>query len=314
MKAIAQANSNIALIKYWGKRESSLNLPAVGSISVTLAEMKTVSQVHFQEALKQDHLLLNDKEALSPETVRVSKFLDIVREIAGLKLYADVKSHNNFPTGAGLASSASAFASLALASSQAAGLKLSPAQLSVLARRGSGSAARSLFGGFVEDENYWDIQLLIAITSERKKDIGSTSGMDHTARTSPYYHDWVNSSTADLKDMRQAISKKDFSKLGELTEFSCLKMHAAAMSANPGLVYWNATTIECLHTIYDLRRQGCEVYFTIDAGPQVKAIFLSANTETVKNALENTRGVVRVISSELGGNAALLERIDWNTL
>jgi len=332
MKAIAQAYSNIALIKYWGKRESQLNLPAVGSISLTLAGMKTVSQVYFREDLDHDHLLLNGKEALPPETARVSKFLNIVREASRLQLFAEIKSHNNFPTGAGLASSASAFASLALAASQAAGLKLSPAQLSILARRGSGSAARSLFGGFVEmkigkkkngsdsyavqlqDENYWDIHLLIAITSESKKDIGSTSGMDHTARTSPYYHEWVTSSPADLKEMRQAIGNKNFSKLGELAEFSCLKMHAVAMSAYPGLVYWNAASIECIHTIRELRRQGCEVYFTIDAGPQVKAICLAADRETVKGALENTGGVLRVISSGLGGNAALLERIDWNTL
>jgi len=332
MKAIAQANSNIALIKYWGKRESSLNLPAVGSISVTLAGMKTVSQVHFQEDLREDLLILNGKEALPPETTRVSKFLDIVRETTGLSMYAAVKSHNNFPTGAGLASSASAFASLALASSQAAGLKLSSPQLSILARRGSGSAARSLFGGFVEmragknedgsdsyafqvqDEKYWDIHLLIAITSEQKKDIGSTTGMNHTARTSPYYRQWVNTSHTDLKEMRRAITDKNFSKLGELAEFSCLKMHAVAMSSYPGLVYWNSATIECMQTIRDLRRQGSEAYFTIDAGPQVKAICLSAKIETVKSALENTRGVLRVISSGLGGNAALLERIDWNTL
>jgi diphosphomevalonate decarboxylase len=332
MKAIAQAHSNIALIKYWGKRDNSLNLPAVGSISVTLAEIKTISQVHFRKDLKKDLFILNGQEADPREGSRVNKFLDLVREMAGISMSAEIISHNNFPTGAGLASSASAFASLALASSQAAALKLTSTQLSILARRGSGSAARSIFGGFVEmqagkkldgsdsfavqlrDEKYWDIHLLIAITSEKKKDIGSTRGMEHTARSSPYYPTWVRTSAADLKEMRQAITEKNFSKLGELSESSCLKMHAVAMSSKPGLVYWNGATIQCLQAIHDLRRQGCEVYFTIDAGPQVKAICLSPEIETVKRTLENTSGVLKVISSRLGGDAVLLENVNWDTL
>lgn len=328
MKAAARAHSNIALIKYWGKRDPLLNLPAVGSISVTLAKLETISRVHFREDLLKDRVFINGREAEIAEADRVSKFLDLVREKAGLRLFADVSSQNNFPTGAGLASSASAFASLSLASSHAAGLKLNCSQLSILARQGSGSAARSIYGGFVEmrvgrkqdgsdsyavqlkDENYWNLHVLIAITSEKKKNVGSTLGMEHTAKTSPYYREWIRANRQDLKEMRQAIVEKDFTKLGELSEASCLKMHSVALSSMPGIIYWNAATLEGIHTIKELRQQGCEVYFTIDAGPQVKAICLSPAVEKVKNALENTHGVIRVISSELGANATILENID----
>lgn len=328
MKAAARAHSNIALIKYWGKRDPTLNLPAVGSISVTLAKLQTISQVQFREDLIRDKVVINGREAETAEAERVSKFLDLVRVKAGLRFFAEVSSRNNFPTGAGLASSASAFASLALASSHAAGLKLNCSQLSILARQGSGSAARSIFGGFVEmrvgrkkdgsdcyavqlqDENYWDLQMLIAITSEKKKDVGSTPGMEHSAKTSPYYKEWIRTNRHDLKEMRQAIAEKDFTKLGELSEVSCLKMHSVALSSMPGIIYWNAATLECIQHIKELRHRGCEVYFTIDAGPQVKAICLSPDIEKVKTTLENTPGVMRVISSKLGSNATILENPD----
>ncbi len=325
MRAVARAYSNIALIKYWGKRDANLNLPAVGSISMTLAKLETISEVRFREDLSQDLVIINGRKAEPSEADRVSRFLNVVRARAGLKFYADVSSRNNFPTGAGLASSASAFASLALAGSHAAGLHLNATELSILARQGSGSAARSIFGGFVEmkvghkkdgsdcyavqlkDERYWDVCLLIAITSEKKKEIGSTYGMEHTARTSPYYNQWVRKHPLAIEEMRQAIEEKNFTKLGELSEASCLQMHALALSSTPGIIYWNAATLECIHTIKELRQHGCEVYFTIDAGPQVKAICLSPEIEKVKIALENTAGVLRVISSELGAGATILE-------
>jgi diphosphomevalonate decarboxylase len=324
MKVTAKANSNIALIKYWGKRDAALNLPAVGSISLTLDGMVTETSVEFISSLIADEHILNGESAATAETQRVAAFLNIIRQTAHLDRFARVISSNNFPTAAGLASSASAFAALALAATKAAGLDLPPGKLSELARRGSGSAARSVFGGFVEmhmgqqadgsdsvaeplaDKNYWDIRVLIAVTSAKKKKIGSTDGMTLSRDTCPYYQSWVESSESDLAEMRRAIHTKDFQKLGEWSEFSCLKMHALAIASNPGLLYWNGVTLDGLHLIRDLRHSGQAVYFTVDAGPQIKAICLPEAMDTVKAALENLPGITRIIETSLGDGARIV--------
>jgi diphosphomevalonate decarboxylase len=326
MEATARAHSNIALVKYWGKRASHLNLPAVGSISVTLEELHTTTSVKFNQDLTTDVLILNGRKTFGKELERTSEFLDIVRERAGFNLNAEIISENNFPTAAGLASSASGFAALALAGSGAAGLPLSGRELSVLARIGSGSAARSIFGGFVEmhrgltsdgsdayaeqleNERYWDLRILIGVTSQIKKKIGSTDGMNLSKGTSPYYSSWIENSENDLSIMREAIRKKDFQQLGDLSEFSCLKMHALALASNPGMLYWNGTTVEGMNLIRDLRKSGISVYFTIDAGPQLKAICLPDAVDKVKGALEQLPGIQKVICTKLGGDAQLLER------
>lgn len=325
MKATARAHPNIALVKYWGKQNTGLNLPAVGSISLTLSGLSTISTVHFRDNLKHDILIINGKKAPPGQTARVSRFLDIIRERSGISRKAAVTSENDFPTGAGLASSASAFASLALAAGKAAGLDVSPARLSEIARLGSGSAARSIFGGFVEmktatrpdgsdavaiqlqGENYWDIRLLIAITSEAEKSTGSTEGMLHTAKTSPYYEQWVLSSRADLTEMRRAIFTRNFHKLGEIAEHSCLKMHALMMSAQPGLIYWNNVTVALIHEVRRMRQGGIPAYFTIDAGPQVKVICLPGKVAAARERLEKISGVLRIIETAPGGSAQLIE-------
>lgn len=325
IKASAKAHSNIALIKYWGKRDGVLNLPAVGSISITLQELFTLSSIEFDENLEQDFLEINESKANPQQTERVSRFLDIFRNLAKITSRFRILSNNNFPTGAGLASSASAFASIALAANRITGLNLSKTRLSEFARIGSGSAARSIYGGFVEMKlgnkndgsdataiqlakpDYWDVHVLIAITSEEKKEIGSTTGMNHTAKTSPYYPVWIATNKSDLDDMRQSILQRDFNKLGELSEFSCLKMHSVMLSANPGLLYWNSITLDCIHAIRNLRKKNIPVYFTIDAGPQVKALCLKADIQKVQTELEGIPGVKRIISSGLGSDASIQE-------
>ena len=324
MKATAKAHSNIALIKYWGKRDERLNLPAVGSISLTLDALHTVTSVQFDSALNADELILDDEKAGTKETARISAFLDLIRKMAGIAYKVRIKSQNNFPTAAGLASSASAFAALALAAAKAAGMSLSKKELSVLARQGSGSAARSVYGGLVEMKrgsavdgsdayavrlaapDYWDLRLLIAVTSEAKKPVGSTAGMRLSERTSPYYRAWVDNSENDLREMRLAVQQKDFEKVGELCEFSALKMHALALSSNPGLIYWNGATVEGMRLIRALRRTGLPVWFTIDAGPQLKALCLPEAAAKVTQALQNIPGVRRVIECRPGQDALVL--------
>ena len=320
----AVAHSNIALIKYWGKSNQKLNIPAVDSISITLKELSTKTSVIFSENLKQDTLILNNKSANEKQRLRVSCFLDLIRNKKKINYSLEIKSENNFPTAAGLASSASGFAALSLAVSKAVGLNLNPVELSELARKGSGSAARSIYGGFVYmhrgndksgidsiaeqlyDENYWDLRLLILVTSKKEKEIGSTEGMNLTAKTSPYYKNWIQSTVSDISEMKKAIAKKDFEKVGDFSEFSCLKMHALAMSANPGIIYWNENTIKIVNKVRALRKSGLGIFFTIDAGPQVKVLCLPKDVKKVENEFKTVKGIKQIIHTAIGPSAYVL--------
>jgi diphosphomevalonate decarboxylase len=317
MQATVRARSNIALVKYWGKADARLNTPAVGSISITLADLWTETAIRFDPALAGDRLVLDGVER-ADQLERVSRCLDLVRAKAGLTLPAEVISVNNFPTAAGLASSASGFAALVGAAAAALAQEWSPRELSILARRGSGSAARSIFGGFVEmsrgeaadgSDSYaqpllaaadWPLSVLVAITARDEKPVGSGAGMTLSAETSPYYRAWVESHAADLDAARAAIADRDFAALADVAESSCLKMHAAAISTAPPLLYWNGATVDCLQRIRRLRAAGMPVFFTIDAGPQVKAICLPEAATELQAELAALPGVREVIATGLG--------------
>jgi len=319
----AIACANIALIKYWGKRNIALNLPAVGSISLTLKSLKTQTRISFDPNLEKDILIINNEKASESQETRTGIFLDIIREKSGSQLYAEIISNNNFPTGAGLASSASGFAALCVAATHALDLRLNKRELSELSRRGSGSAARSIYGGFVEMErgkdlsgkndfahqlaprDYWDIRLLVLITSVEEKKIGSTEAMNLTAKTSPYYQGWINSSDGDLDEMKDAIRNKDFEKLGDLTEFSAMKMHSLTLSSRPPVLFWNSKTIELMEEVRKLRQTGIPAYYTIDAGPQVKVITLPDHIEVLKNHFKSVTGIENIIESKLGDDAKI---------
>jgi diphosphomevalonate decarboxylase len=317
MQAKVRARSNIALIKYWGKADPALNTPAVGSISITLDRLWTETEIRFDAALVSDRLVLDGVER-ADQLERVSRCLDLVRARAGVNFHAEVRSENNFPTAAGLASSASGFAALVGAAAAALGQDWSQRELSVLARRGSGSAARSIFGGFVEmhkgraadgSDSFaeplaaagaWPLKVLVAITAGDEKAVGSGTGMNLSAESSPYYAQWVASHPADLDAARAAIAALDFEALAGVSEASCLKMHAAAMSSRPPLIYWNGATVECLNRIRGLHADGMPVFFTIDAGPQVKAVCLPEAAADLRSALEALPGVLDVIETGLG--------------
>lgn len=318
--AIAVAHANFALIKYWGKRDTALNLPDVGSISITLDALWSETRVTLLPELPADRVVLDGQED-PPGAARVVAMLKRFRELSGHRVHAQVESRNNFPTGAGLASSASGFAALVTACDQAWSLGQDPSRLSELARIGSGSAARSIFGGFVEmhrggrtdgcdaiaqpllDGDAWPLQVVIAISDRSRKPVGSTEGMQRTAETSPFYRGWVEHQPADLELARQAIAARDFDALTAVSEASALTMHGLAMSARPGLLYFNASTIECLHRIRTLRAGGVPVFFTVDAGPQVKAICTADAVEQVADALGDVAGVGEIVRSGLGPGA-----------
>ncbi len=323
MEATAIAHPNIALVKYWGKTDVEENLPAVGSLSITLDGLTTRTRVHFDERLNEDRFLLAGGEAPAM-AARVSACLDDLRERVGVDVFAMVESDNDFPTAAGLASSASGFAALVVAADAALGSRLSAADLAELARRASGSAARSIFGGFVElsvtgegrrtetrqilEPGAWPLRVVVAVTESGPKKVGSTAGMVLTERTSPYYQAWVASSPADLATARSAVESRNFEALAAVSESSCLKMHGLMLSARPGLVYWNGATVECIGAVRRLQADGVPVFFTIDAGPQVKAVCLPDAHETVRSELAGVAGVERLLSSGLGQGARVVEK------
>ena len=316
--ARAVARANIALAKYWGKADEVLNLPAVPSVSITLSPLTTRTTVRFVDGLEHDRFLLGGKPAEPKELARVSKLLDTVRAAASLALLAEVESENDFPTASGLASSASGFCALAAAAREAAGLPFDRAAISVLARAASVSAARSAFGGYVElplgqrgdpalaartiaEPEHWSLRVVVAVTSEGRKSVGSTDGMQHTAKTSPYYASWVDAAPRLCAHVRQGIEQRDLPMVGAAMEQSTLAMHACAMAAAPGIVYFRPATLAALETVRALRDQKhLGVWATADAGPHVKALCHVDDERAVREALAQTPGVLRTITCEPG--------------
>lgn len=317
------AYSNIALAKYWGKRDSKLNIPAVGSISITLDALETKTSLYFDSNLDCDELKV-DGNAASPK--KASRVLDLIRDRAGISDFAAVNSRNDFPGGAGLASSASGIAALTVAAAGAAGLELTERELSIIARRGSASAARSIFGGFVElhtgtardgSDSFaeplmaasdWPLNVVVAITQLTPKATSSTEGMLATSGSSPFYQTWVENAPSALDEMRSAVLAKDFQKTGELAERSCLAMHSLMLTTNPPLIYWNPATLEVIQLVLRLRNEGVECYFTIDAGPQVKILCESQNASRIALELIEISGVEEARISELGPGAHLVTK------
>ncbi len=316
MRAIAQPN--IALIKYWGKRDVQHNLPAVGSISITLSDLYTEVQIDFEDDRVSDELEFNGKleHSMLP---RISDCID--RVAGGDRPRARITSVSNFPVAAGLASSASAFAAATVAAAAASGRKLTRSELACLAGAASGSAARSLLGGFVELSNHemgievhellaagnWPLRVVVAITETGPKTVGSTEAMEISRKTSPFYSSWVEQQDRDLAAARGAIGRRDFEQLAAIAEHNCLKMHSIMWASRPPMVYWNAATMRCLQVIRKLQGDGVGVFFTIDAGPQVKAVCLPEFEEAVRIALTNCDGVRDVMTTGLGSGARLVE-------
>jgi diphosphomevalonate decarboxylase len=316
--ATARARANIALAKYWGKSDVALNLPAVPSISITLEPMRTDTTVRFDAMLAQDQLVLNGEPAQPKALARAVKVLDQVRGLAGLSLRARVESANNFPTASGLASSASGFAALVAAAWSASGMPRDDVRWSALSRQASASAARSIYGGFVElprgvpgdaalaatqiaPPEHWDVCIVVAVASEVAKDVGSTEGMRHSELTSPYYRAWVDCSDALTEQVRAGILARDLVQVGEAMEQSTLAMHACMMASRPGLIYLQPATLAALATVRRLRAQErIDVYATMDAGPHVKALCRVADAERVAQALAATPHVLRTLTARPG--------------
>jgi diphosphomevalonate decarboxylase len=313
--ATALAHPNIALSKYWGKREGGGNVPAVPSLSVTLAGLATTTQVTFDDALPSDALVLGGTPASGEALTRASELLDRVREAAGFSSRASVVSTNDFPTASGLASSASGFAALAVAAVRAADLDWPADRVADLARRSSASAARSIFGGFVELEGEiarpvaaggsLDMKVLVCVTTEAPKAVSSRDGMAETARRSPYYAGWLEAAPRIHALLKTALLAGDVERTCALAEESALAMHASAFAA--GVVYVSGATLEALATVRALRRDGLIAYATMDAGPHLKCLVHGRDAARAKERLAATPGVLRIIEAVAGDGARIIE-------
>lgn len=319
--ATAIAHPNIAFIKYWGNRDDTLRLPVNGSISMNLAGLETRTTVAFDDGLRRDELVLNGKPAAEEQRARVSRVLDLVRQAAGLAEFAHVESANTFPSGSGIASSSSAFAALALAATAAASLQLDEAALSRLARRGSGSASRSVPGGFVEwqagstDEDsfavsiagpqHWDLVDCIAVISEAHKQVGSSAG-HRLAATSSLQAARLQDVDQRLAQARNAILGRDFDSLAAVMELDSNLMHAVMMTSQPALFYWQPASMAVMQAVRTWRAAGLPVAYTLDAGPNVHVLAPAAQADEVASRLSEIEGVIKVLKAGPGGPASLV--------
>ncbi|PIQ70071.1 diphosphomevalonate decarboxylase [Candidatus Shapirobacteria bacterium CG11_big_fil_rev_8_21_14_0_20_40_12] len=310
MKATAKAPANIASIKYWGRKDEKLRLPANDSISMNLSEVFTITTVEFSESYKKDEVKLVGKKLDRKEEKRIIDHLDRVRNLAKIKTFAKVVTKNNFPTGTGIASSASGFAALTVAAVKASGLEFSERQLSILARQGSGSACRSIPDGFVEwksgsssDSSYahtlfppdWlNIVDILAVVEKKTKKISSSEGHALT-ESSPFYGVRISGMKDKLKKIKQALTNKDFKTFGEISEAEAVNMHAVMMTSCPPLYYWTPETLKIILSVIEWREEGLPVYFTIDAGPNVHLLALPEEIDKIVQRLKRIEGIKGII-------------------
>ena len=321
-KITAIAHPNIAFIKYWGNRDDTLRLPANGSLSMNLDGLSTTTSVEFNPGLIKDYLIINGNEITGSAFNRVQAFLDLIRERGKSTLHAQVISQNNFPTGAGIASSASAFAALALAASRAIGLNLGEADLTRLARQGSGSACRSIPAGFVEwfagdtdkdsfarsiaPADHWNLVDCIALISSQHKATGSTAG-HQIASTSPLQFARVLDTPRRLDICRRAILEKDFHAFAEIVELDSNLVHAIMMTSTPPLIYWQPHSLELMTLVSTWRQEGLPVCYTLDAGANVHILCLSKAVDELQSQLKPLSFIQKTIVAHPGLAARLVD-------
>lgn len=321
MKSTAVSPANIAFIKFWGKKNSKLNIPFNDSNSMNLDSCLTTTTVEFNKNLRTDKIAVNGEEVQGLGRDRAVLVLNKVRRMAKIKMFAKVYSSNNFPSDAGIASSASGFSALALASSKAAGLNLNKTELSILARLGSGSACRSIPDGFaywkrgkddkssyavqIAPPGYWDIRDMVAVVSREKKKSGSTKG--HANATSGrYYSERQKKLPGRMKKIMNAIRQKDFDTFGRIIEEEAIDLHIMAMTSKPPIYYWNGGTMDVIHAVLNMREGGVKCFFTMDAGPNVHVICKGKDGARVKKELQKIPSCMFVISNKVGAGAKLI--------
>jgi len=324
LKATAVAPANIAFIKYWGKKDEVLRIPKNDSVSMCLDKEFTITTVEFRKELRRDEVIINKERVKDKERERVVRHLNRIRKKARLDLFTKVVSKNSFPSASGLASSASGFAALTLAASNAAGLNLLEKDLSRLARLASGSACRSIPSGFVywqagnSDKtsfayslyppSYWHLRDLVVIVKSKKKKVSSTKGHE-LASENPFLKARLKLVKRNLVGIKKAFKSKDFSLLGEVIESETLSLHSVMLTSQPALLYWQPTTLAVMHKVISLREEGrIESYFTIDAGPNVHLICQQGTERRLKREIEKIKGVKRIIINKPSRGARIINK------
>lgn len=315
-KATAIAHSNTALIKYWGKKDEKLIIPMNNSISLTTNALTTTTTVEFSEEFTEDSFVLNELEQTRTPLKRVVDHLTIIREISQTNSKAKVYSENNFPTAAGLASSASGFAALTSAAIIAVGLKMDKKELSMISRRGSGSSCRSFFGGYVEwiandernesyavqlaDENWFDIRDIVVVLKAPERKMNTREAMKLSIKTSPFFKSRLETIDTNLAKIRLAIKERDFISLGSTAEMDCLSMHSVALTSNPPQIFWTPDTVKVMHFVENLREEKIDAYYTIDTGANLHILTTPKFEKEVIKQLEEKILPEKIISSKPG--------------
>ncbi|MFD0704570.1 diphosphomevalonate decarboxylase [Alloscardovia venturai] len=333
--SVARAHTNIALIKYWGKRDEKLFLPTSPSLSLTLDSLYTDTRVRFDPKLSSDELWLAGEKQDDKSTVKITRVIDLFRARYSVPEQTPrmrVESVNHVPTAAGLASSSSGFAALAWALRDAfesafpQTVAMDDRELSTFARRGSGSATRSIFGGFVEwsygtgsndscaipvDDARWDVAMVLAAISTQHKKISSTYGMKHTAETSSFYSLWREASEQDLATVREGIRERDIDKIGAAMEANCMKFHATMFAANPPFTYLTSRSWRVIEFVHEMRDSGLSVYFTMDAGPNVKILCRASEQQFVHDKLAERFPEITLFDALPGSGPETLSKDKW---
>ncbi len=302
LRASASACSNIALIKYWGKRDFEWNIPLNDSVSMTLSEAVTTTTVEWDPELKQDEIYLGGERVLDQRGLRVSRYLDRIRE-QYYRMHARVASVNSFPAGTGIASSASGFAALGLAAIAALGEGLpDEVEMTRWARRGSGSACRSIQAGFVEwvggdddassvsrqlaSPDHWDLRDFVVVLSRAPKAISSSEGHRIAARH-PFMAARQEHLAARMLAVKGALANRDMATLGALVEHEAMEVQAIMMSGEPSALYLQGETIRLIHALRSWREdEGLPVWFTLDAGPNLHVLCEGSHALAVRRKLE----------------------------
>lgn len=317
MKSTAIAPSNIAFIKYWGKKDEKLRLPENGSISMNLSNLLTTTTIEFSEKFKKDTLIYNGISE-NIEGNRAIAHIDQIRKMAKSNLCAKIVTKNNFPSGTGLSSSASGFAALTMATVAALGLRFSEKELSILARQGSGSACRSIPNGFVEwldgdtsDSSYaksifpkehWDIRDIVAVVSTDKKEVSTTDGQKG-ATGSQFFAVRKEAMSKKIRDCKKFLKEKNFEKLGELIESEALELHAIMLTSHPSLIYLLPETLRIMRMVKRWRSEGLPVYFTLNTGQNIHLIVEGKNASKVVKKLKDLPSILEIIENKASSGA-----------
>jgi diphosphomevalonate decarboxylase len=318
----AKAHPNIAFIKYWGNQNNTLRIPSNGSISMNLASLSTVTTISISNKSDQDSLEINGTQQTGPSLIRVQQYLGHIRKIYSKQTFLSVQSSNDFPMAAGIASSASAFAALAMAAVEFFNLDISEKEISALARLGSGSACRSIPSGFTEwkpgarhedsyaisiaKHDHWDLWDCIAVVQNEPKDITSTHG-HRLANTSPLQNARLKDAARRLEICRNALKNRDFETFAEIIEIDSNMMHAIMMTSNPSIMYWQPTSLKIIHEIRSLRKKGTAAAFTLDAGANVHVICEGDAIQKTETLLRDISGVKNIIKSSVGSGAEIVD-------